>query len=414
MKKIAVIGSGISGLTSAYLLSRTHEVHLFESQDQLGGHTATKTITHNGETHQIDTGFIVFNEWTYDNFLKLLDKIGISRQDTQMSFSVLNQKTGFEYNGHTFFSLFSQKKNIFSFKFYRFLAQIIRFNRISKQVISEGYAESTTLDDFLQQHQFSEFFAEHYILPMVAAIWSGSIQEARQFPLKFFLKFFMNHGLLNVINRPQWYVIANGSHAYIKPLIKPIQAIHLTTPVTSVKRLEKSVEVSTKEKTWKFDEVIFACHSDQALSLLADPSAQEKSILGNIPYRKNSVILHTDISRLPRHRASWASWNFFMSDNPDDSPCVTYNMNILQSIKSDSTFCVSLNQKQLIDPQKILGDYEYSHPVIDATTLEAQSKREQISGHNRTHYCGAYWHQGFHEDGVVSALQVCEHFGVTL
>lgn len=413
-KRIAIIGSGISGLTCAYLLSKKYNVYLFEANDYLGGHTATKTITTNNETIDIDTGFIVFNEWTYPNFIKLLQEIGVNKQATEMSFSVFNQQSGFEYNGHTLWSLFSQKKNIVSPKFYYFLWEIIKFNLISKRFSSTKSDSDITLIEFLYKHKFSEFFAQHYILPMVAAIWSGSLSEAKSFPFKFFHQFFLNHGLLNIINRPQWYVVGGGSKSYIPALIKEIRKISLSTEITSVFRHKDHVTLNIGEKKKRFDEVIFACHSDQALSLLGDSSDDEKRVLGRLPYRMNDVTLHTDISKLPKYKESWASWNFMNPATNNLPPTVTYNMNILQSLTSKTTYCVSLNQKNDIDPNSILGEFTYAHPVINQASLDAQSERGDICGKNRTHFCGAYWYQGFHEDGVKSALDVCKRFGISL
>lgn len=413
-KKIAIIGSGISGLTCAYLLSRQYEVHVFEANDYLGGHTATKTVTVKNKQYDIDTGFIVFNDWTYPNFIKLLEKIGIKKQKTQMSFSVFDQISGFEYNGHTLTSLFSQKSNILSPRFYSFLFEIFKFNKVCKKYQTKDFDDDLTLQYIIKNYNFSDFFAQHYILPMVAAIWSGSLDEAKDFPLKFFLKFFMNHGLLNVINRPQWYVVQNGSKSYISSLIKDVHKLYLSTPIASIKRHSDHVIIKTMQDLYEFDDVIIATHSDQALNLLEDASPNEHQVLNDIPYRNNDVTLHTDISQLPKYRASWASWNFRNPETKNVAPKVTYNMNILQTLDTETTFCVSLNQKNDIHKDKILAEYQYSHPVINNKTIKAQQKRDLICGVNRTHFCGAYWYQGFHEDGVNSALDVCKRFGVTL
>ena len=414
MKRIAIIGSGISGLTCAHFLKNEHHVSLFEAGNYLGGHTATVDIEHLGQPYAIDTGFIVCNDHTYPNFLKLLSSIGINIKPTQMSFSVHHAATGLEYNGHTLNSLFAQRRNLFKPSFYRFVGQILRFNRLAKARHKQLQADATfnsegTLGDFLSQHGFSESFRQQYILPMVAAIWSASTEDANQFDLVFFLKFFVNHGLLNIINRPQWYVIENGSRSYIPKLTQGLTDIRLNTPVLSVVRKAEGVTIITQGKEESFDEVVFACHSDQALALLADANAQEHAILNDIEYRENEVVLHTDTAVLPERKLAWASWNYWLEDQPSVLPRLTYNMNILQGIESDTTFCVTLNQSESIDPSKVLRRFSYAHPAFTQTALLAQKRRTEITNKNHSHFCGAYWYNGFHEDGVRSALDVCQN-----
>jgi len=415
MKRIAVIGSGISGLTAAHLLSQQHDVTLYEAEARLGGHTATVDINLGDKHYAIDTGFIVFNDWTYPNFLKLLERTGVAIQPTEMSFSVQHQETGIEYNGNNLSTLFAQRSNLLSPKFYAFIAEILRFNKLTKQRLASGGAGNTsTLGDFLQLYRFSEFFAAHYILPMVAAIWSSSIRDARIFPMDLFLRFFNHHGLLNVLNRPQWYVIKDGSRAYIPGLVKPVQQVRTGCPVLSVTRHDHGVQVKSIIDNQDYDDVVLACHSDQALKLLGDCSTQERNVLSALEYRENDVVLHTDTSLLPGNRRAWASWNFWQGAGEDAPPAVTYNMNILQGIDADKTFCVTLNRSEAIDPNKVLGRYSYAHPVYDSGTIRAQQQYDSISGHSHTYFCGAYWYNGFHEDGVRSALDVCRHFGVEL
>ncbi len=415
MKRIAVIGSGISGLASAYLLSRKHQVTLFEANESLGGHTATVDIELDNRSYAIDTGFIVFNNRTYPNFLKLLDQIGIHKKPTEMSFSVQHSGSGIEYNGNSIGTLFAQKRNLISPRFYHFLYEIIRFNRISKKtLISSAWEHNSTLGEFLAQHKFSSFFAEHYILPMVAAIWSSSINDSRDFPLKFFLNFFNHHGLLNIIDRPQWYVIEGGSRSYIPKLANLVEEIRLNASIKQIERHADSVSIKSRVGEEHFDEVVMACHSDQAIRLLKDCSAQEYEILNSIKYRNNDVTLHTDISVLPQSKTAWASWNFWQGQDADAAPAVSYYMNRLQGIESPHHFCVSLNQSEAIHPDKILRQFNYAHPVFDNQALIAQQRRHEICGKNRTHFCGAYWYNGFHEDGLKSALDVCERFGITL
>ncbi|WP_404343931.1 NAD(P)/FAD-dependent oxidoreductase [Pseudoalteromonas mariniglutinosa] len=415
MKKIAIIGSGISGLSCAHLLHKQFDVSVFEKNDYIGGHTATVDVAVNGENHAVDTGFIVFNDRTYPYFEKLLARIGIERQPTEMSFSVHNQQTGFEYNGHTFFSLFAQKRNLFRPKFWKLLVDIVRFNKICKQLYAENnFASQQTLAQLLDEHHFNDFFRYHYILPMGAAIWSTSIKEMSAVGVEFFVKFFFNHGLLDITNRPQWYVIPGGSRQYIEPLTKGYaDKIYLNSQIKSVSRDEHTVTIHFSDgHTAEFDKVIFACHSDQALSLLASASESEQAILGAIPYTANSVILHTDTDLLPQRKAAWASWNYLLNDNVDKAAVVTYQMNILQGINSDTQFCVTLNHQDGIDKNKILKEFIYHHPVFNQSSIAAQQQKHVIDGKNNSFFCGAYWYNGFHEDGVRSAVDVARQLGV--
>lgn len=413
MKKIAVIGSGIAGLSSAYLLSRKCRVTLFEASNLIGGHTATKDVTVASGTYAVDTGFIVFNNRTYPNFLKLLEAIGLKKQATEMSFSVCHSPSGLEYNGNNLLSLFAQRRNILNPRFYHFLYSIARFNQLAKDA-NAAHEYSGTLGDFLIKHGFNDYFCLHYILPMVAAIWSSSVGDARTMPLRFFLQFFINHGLLEINNRPQWYVIPGGSRSYIPLLLEPIQNINRNCAVQSIERTKTGVVLTTSQGKENFDEVVIACHSDQALKLLKDASQEEISVLTLMKYRDNDVVLHTDTSMLPKRKAAWASWNYSLAGDINSPPAVTYNMNILQGLKAPETFCVTLNKTESIDPNKILGQYNYAHPVMDADMIKAQGQRNKICGKNHTHYCGAYWYNGFHEDGLRSALDVAARFGIYL
>ncbi|MGZ9897410.1 NAD(P)/FAD-dependent oxidoreductase [Shewanella gaetbuli] len=422
MKKIAVIGTGISGLTCAHLLSQKHNVTVFEANDYIGGHTATVDVEVDNKQYAIDTGFIVFNDRTYPRFERLMEKIGVESLPTEMSFSVHNAFSGLEYNGHTLFSLFAQKRNILKPSFYQFLAEIVRFNNSCKAIYEADNYPDITLGEYLDQNQFSAFFCEHYILPMGAAIWSSSINDMRAFALRFFIRFFQHHGLLNISDRPQWSVIKGGSRNYIPKLIAPFKdKILLNSPITGVKRVEGGVTIQVANGEWQsFDEVILSCHSDQALAMLQDASQQETDILSAMAYQNNEVVLHTDINLLPKRRAAWASWNYRLDGESEaavaDNPAsVTYNMNILQRLpKGTPTFCVTLNQTDLIDESKILRRFNYAHPVFNEASMKAQSKRALISGKNHTYFAGAYWYNGFHEDGVRSAVDVCEQFGIKL
>ncbi|PSW26306.1 FAD-dependent oxidoreductase [Photobacterium phosphoreum] len=411
--KIAIIGSGISGLTTAWYLRHKHNITLFEANDYAGGHTATVDVEVDSGQYAIDTGFIVFNDRTYPNFEQLLMELDIQGQASEMSFSVHNDNNGLEYNGHGLSSLFAQKKNLFKPQFFRFLYEITKFNRLAKQTAYENIEQQQTLGDFLQQHDLSDYFTENYILPMGAAIWSSSLADMRNIPLDFFLRFFLNHGLLDIVNRPQWYVIPGGSREYVNRMLVEIEPlIKLNSPVQQVSRLNDQVYITVNDSVEVFDHVIFACHSDQALALLADSTTNEQQILSAMAYQDNEVVLHTDESILPNEKAAWASWNYHLplisNDSQQQLPALTYNMNILQGIDAPETFCVTLNQTQDIDPSKILRQFTYAHPVFNRSSIHAQQQRHLINGMENTWFCGAYWYNGFHEDGVRSALDVIE------
>ena len=407
---VAIIGSGISGLTCGYYLHKEHNVTLFEANDYIGGHTATVDVQLDGERYAVDTGFIVFNDRTYPNFIELMDEIGVSGIASQMSFSVRNDANGLEYNGHTVSTLFAQKRNWLNPKFYRFIFEILRFNKQVKAIASQNAGQDITLGEFLTSHGFSRFFCDNYILPMGAAIWSSTLADMRAFPLTFFARFFLNHGLLDITNRPQWYVIKGGSREYIGPLTKGFSdRIRLNTPVDGVTRDQAGVTVHFDGRSERFDHVIFACHSDQALKMLRDASSAEYAVLSKLEYQANDVVLHTDESLLPERQAAWASWNYRLSgaDGEENAaPTLTYNMNILQHIEAPQTFCVSLNSNEQIDQSKVLRRFVYHHPVFNSQSMKAQARKEEINGVCNTWFCGAYWYNGFHEDGVKSALDV--------
>jgi len=412
-KNIAIIGSGVSGLTAAYLLSKKHQVTVFEKNDYIGGHTATVDIEKNGKPYAIDTGFIVFNDKTYPNYLALLAEIDIGKQATEMSFSVHNCQTGLEYNGHNLDTLFAQRRNLLKPTFWVLVKEILRFNKLCKRIYEQNtYQAGLTLGAFLKANKFNTFFAEHYILPMGAAIWSSSLEQMEDFEFRFFVQFFHNHGLLNIADRPQWYVVPEGSRSYLTPLCAPFKdRIHLNSQITQITRSNNKVQIAFSDSsTQEFDEVVMACHSDQALALLADANVQETSILSAMPYSENSVVLHTDIALLPNREKAWASWNYQLSDDRSKPASVTYNMNILQGISSDETFCVTLNQKEAIEPAKILREFVYHHPIFSSESIKAQQQRALICGHQHTHFAGAYWYNGFHEDGVKSAVEVAKRF----
>ncbi|MBL4835152.1 MAG: FAD-dependent oxidoreductase [Pseudomonas sp.] len=413
--RIAIIGSGISGLVCGHLLARSHEITVFEAADWVGGHTHTVDVEVEGKAYAVDTGFIVFNDWTYPNFIKLLDQLGVGSRPTEMSFSVNEPTTGLEYNGNNLNSLFAQRSNLFSPAFLGMVRDILRFNREAAADLDTGeIAADITLGDYLRAKGYGQRFTDHYIIPMGAAIWSMSLADMLAFPLQFFVRFFRNHGLLSVSDRPQWRVIEGGSRSYVAPLTRDFaQAIRLNCPVSQVRRDTEGVTVVSSRGEERFDRIIFACHSDQALKLLAQPTEQEQSILGAIGYADNDVVLHTDTRLLPRRKLAWASWNYRLGNDPAQPAAVTYNMNILQGIESDTTFCVSLNQTAEIDPAKILRRFSYAHPQFSLAAAAAQERWSELAGANHTFYCGAYWANGFHEDGVVSALRVTSALGET-
>ncbi|RON83872.1 NAD(P)/FAD-dependent oxidoreductase [Pseudomonas fluorescens] len=414
--KIAIVGSGIAGLTCAYLLNRRHEITVFEAGDWVGGHTHTVDVTVAGRQYAVDTGFIVFNDWTYPNFIRLLDQLGVAFKPTEMSFSVTDPDTGLEYNGNNLNSLFAQRSNLLSPGFWGMLRDILRFNKEAQRDLVElRIAADTTLDEYLKAGGYGERFILHYIVPMGSAIWSMPMAEMLNFPLQFFVRFFKNHGLLSVSDRPQWQVIEGGSSAYIAPLTAAFKdRIRLNCPVTRVDRDVHGVVIHSPAGLEHFDRVVFACHSDQALKLLAVPSDAERAILGALPYADNEVVLHTDTRLLPTRKLAWASWNYRLSGAGHTHAAVTYDMNILQGIQSDTTFCVSLNQSAGISPDKVLARYTYAHPQFSLAAVAAQQRWGELDGAQHTHYCGAYWANGFHEDGVVSALRVAAAFGESL
>jgi predicted NAD/FAD-binding protein len=417
--RIAIIGAGVSGNVAAWLLQREHEIVLFEANDYAGGHTNTVDAEAEGRSWAVDTGFIVFNDWTYPNFIRLLDKLGVASQASSMSFSVRDEASGLEYNGTSANSLFAQRLNLFRPSFHRMIRDILRFNREAPKVLDEptpADGRERTLGEFLSAGGYGREFVDHYLVPMGAAVWSAEPGDFGTFPLRFFVQFFKNHGFLNVENRPTWRVVSGGSREYVKKLVAPFRdRVRLSSPVESVRRFADRVEVKPRGgEAERFDAVVFAAHSDQALAMLADPSAAERDILGAIPYRPNEALLHRDASILPRKRLAWAAWNYHKLKS-DGALALTYNMNILQGLApKKTTFCVTLNRADAIAPETAMGRWLYHHPVYTTAGMAAQKRRGEISGVNRTYYCGAYWGYGFHEDGVKSALDVGEKFGLSL
>ena len=409
--KIAIIGTGIAGNVAAYHLNKEHDITVFESSDYVGGHTHTHQINYKGDSQTIDTGFIVFNEKTYPNFLQLLEELNVDYQNSDMSFSVQCEKTGLEYNGSTLNQLFAQRRNLFRPKFYRMIKDILRFNKESLELLSDS-GHSISLGDYLATNRYSDQFIHHYIVPMGAAIWSTDHDSMFDFPARFFVQFFHNHGMLSVDERPQWYVIRGGSAEYVKPLIMAHQdKIRLSTPVTNIRRTEQEVFVTSDAYGEElFDYVFIASHSDQALAMLDKPTKLEREVLSAIPYSNNEAVLHTDESMMPKKRLAWAAWNYHLLKEKQEQIALSYNMNILQSLTSRHTYCVTLNNTAAIDPDKIIKRMNYTHPFFSREGVRAQEKHSQVNGTERTFYCGAYWRYGFHEDGVVSALNALKDF----
>ncbi|MGR9036534.1 MAG: NAD(P)/FAD-dependent oxidoreductase [Gammaproteobacteria bacterium] len=408
--KMAIIGSGISGLASAYYLHKHHDITVFESNDYAGGHTHSHDIDLAGKTWVIDTGFIVYNDWTYPDFIRLMNELNVPSQPSSMSFSVKCERTGIEYNGTTLNSLFAQRRNLFRPSFLRMIADILRFNKEAPRWIEEG-DDQTTLGGYLQDRGYSQAFQDHYIIPMGAAIWSSGRNDMLAFPARYFIRFFHNHGMLSVGERPVWRVIRGGSRSYVVPLTRGFrEKIRLASPVEKVSRDATGVTIRIRgqEPPERFDAVVLACHSDQALALLADPSQAEREILGVMRYQANETVLHTDASILPKKRLAWAAWNYHIPRQSRDLVAVTYNMNILQGLAAPETFCVTLNYSDTIDPARVIKRLVYHHPLFTRESVAAQKRHGDISGVNRTYYCGAYWGFGFHEDGLKSALRVAE------
>ncbi len=409
--KIAIIGTGIAGNVAAYHLNKSHDITVFEANNYIGGHTHTHNVSLEQSTHAVDTGFIVFNYKTYPHFTRLLKELDVEVQPSSMSFSVKNEKSGLEYNGTSLNSLFAQRSNLLKPSFYRMINDILRFNKNAVALLDTEEADKS-LGDILQQGKYSKEFIEQYLLPMGAAVWSSHPKQMLKFPAGFFIRFFHNHGMLSVDDRPEWYVIKGGSREYVKKLTASFaDKIHTNSPVKSIERHSDYVDIQLHDGTKQvFDQVFIATHSDQALSLLSDASDLENQILGAIPYQENEAVLHTDDSVLPKRKLAWAAWNYHILPEAHDHVALTYNMNILQNLTTDSTLCVTLNNSQAIDPAKIIKKITYHHPVFTPDGVAAQKRHSELNGAKRTYYCGAYWRFGFHEDGVVSALNAIDDF----
>jgi predicted NAD/FAD-binding protein len=406
MKRIAVIGSGISGLASAYYLSRRHEVSLFEKDSRLGGHTHTVMV----DGTPVDTGFIVHNDRTYPNFQRLMTELGVESQMSDMSFAVTSPDTGFEYSSRGLSGFFAQRSNAARPRHYKLLAEIMRFNRSAAKLA--GDSSDLTLAEFLERGRYTQEFIDRYLFPMACAVWSMTPEDMEKFPAATLIKFFDNHGMLGIDTHPKWKTIRGGSHTYIDPITKPFRdRVHLNAQIESVMRSADGVELRFADRAaMKFDEAVFACHGNQILPLLKDPTIREAEILRNFSTSRNEVCLHTDESLLPRRAKARASWNYLLGDRR--RVALTYHMNRLQSIPGPWEFCVTLNANGSVDPKKVIRRMVYHHPLYTKAAVAAQGRWEEISGADRVHFCGAYWFYGFHEDGVNSALRVARKLGV--
>jgi uncharacterized protein len=412
--KIAIIGSGIAGNVAAHHLHREHDLAVFEAGGHAGGHTHTHDIELHGRSYAVDTGFIVFNDRTYPNFLSLLEELGVASQASSMSFSVRDEASGLEYNGTTLNTLFAQRSNVLRPSFLGMVREILRFNREAPALLAAA-DDALALGAFLEAGGYGRRFVDHYLVPMGAAIWSTDPQRMLDFPARYFVRFLHNHGMLSVNDRPVWRTVRGGSREYVRRLTAPFAPrIRLRTAVRGLRRFPGHVIVETDHGTERFDAAFLACHSDQALALLRDPSRPEREALGAIGYQENEAVLHTDTRLLPRRRLAWAAWNYHVPAVARDRVALTYNMNILQNLQAPETLCVTLNRSEAIDPSRVLKRIVYHHPLYTPAAVAAQSRQRELNGARRTYYCGAYWRFGFHEDGVVSALAALEHFRTDL
>ena len=410
--RIAVIGSGIAGLASAWLLSQAHEVVLFEANDYLGGHTHTHDITLGGRAYAVDTGFIVHNPDHYPLLTQLFQALDVATQPTTMSFSVHNGRSGLEYNATSLDALFCQRRNLVSPRFLGMVRDLFRFYRQAPELL-QGEGPGPGLGEWLQVNGYGEAFRDDHLVPMASALWSSPPEQILQFPARYLVQFMANHQMLQVSGRPQWRVVRGGSARYVDALRARWQVQErLACPVQAVHRDADGVRVDSAAGSERFDQVVLACHSDQALGLLADASGDEQAVLGAIGYQPNEVVLHTDASLLPRQRKAWAAWNAFVPGTAE-APCtVSYCMNLLQGIDAPEPLVVTLNRSEAIDPARVLRRLNYHHPVYTPQSVAAQQQRGRIQGVNRTWFAGAYWGWGFHEDGMRSAVEVASALGV--
>jgi len=409
--RIAVIGSGISGLSAAHYLSKKNKVDLFEKEDHFGGHSYTIDVKDNNNHVPVDIGFIVFNFKTYPNFVKFLNDNGIEIEKSNMSFSVSVKETEIEYCGKGLLGIFSNKKNLLNFDFFKMFFEIIKFYKKSNNL--KNIEENLTLDDFLKREKMSKYFINYHIIPMVSAIWSMPPYEAKQMPLKFFLKFFQNHGLFNLKNRPQWYTIKNRSRTYVKKILETISGVYYKNyRINKISRLSNGVKVyyGGNNEFFDYDKVVIATHADEALSLITDPTPEEKSILANFKYKNNIAIIHTDESLMPKNKKAWSSWNSSVNKENTSETSITYWLNLLQNLKTNKNIFLSLNPFLKIDPKKIISKVKFTHPYYDKEALENQNRLKIIQNKKNLLFCGSYFGYGFHEDGIKSSLEMIKSF----
>ena len=405
--RIAVIGSGISGLSAAHYLSKKNKVDLFEKEDHFGGHSYTIDVKDNNNHVPVDIGFIVFNFKTYPNFVKFLNDNGIEIEKSNMSFSVSVKETEIEYCGKGLLGIFSNKKNLLNFDFFKMFFEIIKFYKKSNDL--KNIEENLTLDDFLKREKMSKYFINYHIIPMVSAIWSMPPYEAKQMPLKFFLRFFQNHGLFNLKNRPQWYTIKNRSRTYVKKILETISGEYYKNyRINKISRLSNGVKVyyGGNNEFFDYDKVVIATHADEALSLITDPTPEEKSILANFKYKNNIAIIHTDESLMPKNKKAWSSWNSSVNKENTSETSITYWLNLLQNLKTNKNIFLSLNPFLKIDPKKIISKVKFTHPYYDKEALENQNRLKNIQNKKNLLFCGSYFGYGFHEDGIKSSLEM--------
>lgn len=410
--RIAVVGSGIAGLASAWLLSRKHAVTLYEANDYLGGHTHTHAIELEGQPYAIDTGFIVFNPQHYPLLARLFAELGVTSKHTTMSFSVHNEASGLEYNATSLDALFCQRRNAWSPRFLGMVRDLLRFYRQAPTLLAQE-GEEPTLGEWLALHRYGTAFRDDHLIPMASALWSAPPRDILQFPMRYLVTFMANHQMLQVSGRPEWRVVEGGSQRYVQAMRRHWRVTErLNCPVLLVQRQQDGVWIRTRDGVDRYDQVVMACHSDQALCALEAPSDAEHDVLGAIPYQANDVVLHSDERLLPRNRKAWAAWNAFVPTGADDACTVSYCMNLLQSIDAPKPLVVTLNRSHAIDESKILRRMRYHHPVYTRASVAARHRKHHIQGKQRTWYAGAYWGWGFHEDGIRSAVEVARALGV--
>ena len=401
-------------MVAAALLNRQHDVHLFEASDRLGGHTHTHDIELFDRTYRVDSGFIVYNESNYPLLTRLLAEHEVDTQPTIMSFALKNERSGLEYNATTINTLFSQRRNLMSPRFIGMIRDLLRFYREAPALLNQA-EPGPTIGEYLEAQRYGAAFAQDHLLPMASALWSTPGADVRDYPARYMIRFMANHRMLQVSDRPQWRVVSDGSDRYIEPLLRPLaDRVHRGAPVNEVRRSSDGVTLTVGVAGDRFeaDQVVFACHSDQALAILGDATEPEREILGALRFQANVAVLHWDRALLPKSTRAWAAWNALVPADGDHSNCtVTYNMSLLQSLDSPEPLCVTLNRDD-INPKKILARMRYHHPRYDQVSVAAQARRGEISGANRTWYCGAYWGWGFHEDGVRSAVDVTQALGI--